>query len=645
MNKTLLILAFLLVHHFSFSQSYKVGQFEDNEITLSEVPYEQDAPAVVLLSEGNSRFFSGLLETTHFVRLKVLTEAGKEYADIRVRYYRGDNNTEDINGVKAQTTNFTNGKEETTKVSKDAIFDVDMGDGYREMRITFPNVQVGSIIEYQYKKTDKSITFIDGWTFQNKLPTLVSRYEITMHPALEYKTIGQGQNYYTKVEKSQERDTYQWVMRELRSLKEEPYMKNYRDYVDRIEFQLSQYQTGSGNGYQSGSEWKQVLNSWEVLGDELISIYSQKGYYRSNPIEKEILDTDLSGATQQEIASKAYYYLRDNYRIEGEDWIYPEQSLNQLFKSKVGTPVELMLALMGMLKSLGITCDPVLIGSKGYGRSDLVPFPFLNQFDEIVLLTELDGKSQFLDLSHSDAPFGYVDLDKHVAGGLYLEKNKSGIVPIDIKHSSNAVYYSQVKWNEEGELVMSSSHRKYQYEALNYSQEIEQLQKKNEDLAKLFEEEEGVVFENFKVDNLVKEKGVLTINFDTKFTEIAEQDMIIFSPLKFSSFSKNPFTQEYRMFPVDFEYAFTETYNTTVTIPEGYELDDYPLEGGYTIDGGFVTFVYKPSIINDNLNISARFSVTKPLIPASEYANLKYFMESVASKLSEPVILKKKIAE
>ena len=45
---------------------------------------------------------------------------------------------------------------------------------------------------------------------------------------------------------------------------------------------------------------------------------------------------------------------------------------------------------------------------------------------------------------------------------------------------------------------------------------------------------------------------------------------------------------------------------------------------------------------NDVLNISAKFVVKTPLIPATEYENLKYFMESVASKLSEPVILKKK---
>ena len=638
MNKPVLTFIFLLFSTLSFSQTHKLGEFNENEISMTEVAYEPDAPAVILVSQGHSRFASGFLETNHFVRIKILSEAGKEYADVRIRYYAGDKNTENISGVKAQTTNFVNGKEESVKVSKDGIFNVDLGDGYKEIRISFPNVQVGSIIEYQYKKMDKNLTFIDGWTFQNNLPTLYSNYEIKMNPSLEYKVMGQGQNYTTGVEKTHENDNYSWTLRDIHSLKEEPFMKNYRDYVDRIEFQLARYEV---NG-EYGPKWEYILNTWEVLGDEVISIYSQKGFYRSNPIEKEFLDVDLKGETQLQTAQNAYYFLRNNFRVDGEDWIYPKQNLNQLLKSKVGSPAELMLALMGVLKSEGISCEPVLIGSKGYGRSDLVPFPFLNQFDEILLLADLDGNQQFLDLSQADAPFGYLDLDKHVTGGLYLKEEQSRLVPIEIHNNSTSTYFSQVEMNDEGQLVMVNAQRSYGYIGLSMAKKIDRLQKRNESLEKLFDEEAGVKFDNFNVDNMLEDKNMVTLRFDMKFPEVVDQDMILFSPLKFSSFSENPFTQEYRMFPIDFGYAFSETYNTVVSVPEGYEIDDYPLEAGYSIDGGYVLFIYTPTIINDDLKISAKLMVNAPLIPASEYDNLKYFMESVASKLSEPVILKKK---
>ncbi|WBL42673.1 DUF3857 domain-containing protein [Algoriphagus halophytocola] len=639
MNKTVLTFALTFLSLASFSQTLKFGKFEESELSLSEVPFEPDAPAVILATQGSSKFGSGLLETSNFVRIKILAEAGKEYADVRVRYYSGDSNTESINRVKAQTTNFVDGKEEVTKVSGDGIFTVDLADGYKEMRITFPNVQVGSIIEYQYSKFDKNLTFIDGWTFQNEIPTLYSKYEINIPESLDYRSIGQGENFSTNVEKTDEYGNYGWILRDLRSVKEEPYMKNYRDYVDRIEFQLARYKT---NSTTSGIGWEDVLNTWEVLGDEVISIYSQNGYYRSNPIEKEFLDVDLSGATEAETAEKAYYYVRDNFKIVGEDWIYPEQNLNQLLKSKVGSPLEVMLTLMGVLKSVGIACEPVLIGSKGYGRSNLVPFPFLNQFDEVLLLAVLDGKPQFIDLSLSDAPFGYVDLDKHVKGGLYLAEKESKLIPIEIQHNSNTVYYSQVAINEEGELVMKSSHRNYMYRGLNLSHRIESIQKNQESLETLFKKNAAVVYEDFKVENELQEKDHLTLSFQMKYPESHNKDMLLFNPIKFSNFSENPFTQEYRIFPVDFGYAFSETYNTMISVPEGYEVDDYPLEESIAIPGGYVQFIYSSKLLGNNLNISGRLVVNNPLIPASEYPNLKYFMESVASKLAEPVVLKKK---
>src|SRR5690606_13514019 len=149
----ILTLIFLLISTLTFSQNYKLGEFEDSEISLTEVSYEPGAPAVLLVSQGNSGFISGYLETSHLVSFKILSEGGKEYADVRIRYYVGDQGTEDILAVKAQTTNFVNGEAESVKVSKEGIFEVDLDDGYKELRISFPNVQVGSIIEYQYKKT------------------------------------------------------------------------------------------------------------------------------------------------------------------------------------------------------------------------------------------------------------------------------------------------------------------------------------------------------------------------------------------------------------------------------------------------------------------------------------------------------------
>jgi len=623
-----------------YTQSLKMGEFSQAEIDLNSVPFEPDASAVVLVATGESRFFSDLLETQTFYRLKILTEAGKSQGDIRVRYYAGNTNVEEIAGVKAQVTTYENGRPIVIKLGKEDFKEVVIGNGVKEMRITFPNVQVGSILEYSYKKVDRNIEFLDGWTFPKDMPVLYSKYQITMIPPLEYKMIGQGANFFNKSEKSAANGTYSWVLRNLYSVKEEPYMKNYRDYVDRVEFQLSRYQRAATT---SGAEWEDFLNTWEKLGDEMIEYYTSKGFYRTNPLEKEVFSLDLSSGTEKEKAQKAYYYIRDNFVNEGEDWIYTDQTLGQLLKSKKGAPGELILAYMGILRSLGITCDPVLIGSKGYGRSEPVAFPFLNQFDEILLLANLDGQLQFLDLSDPLAPFGYVDLDKHVKAGLLLEKNLSKLIPIQIRHNSNTVVFSSISFKEEtGELIMDNTLRAFQYAGLKTARFSERLKKNGDPLTKLFQESfEETEIRNVTVDNQLAENNFFTTSFQLVVDELVNVDQLSFSPIPYSSFSKNPFTLDFRVFPVDFEYAFSETYTSNIQIPPGFEVDDYPQTETFSIKGNPVVFSYQVELLGEILKVTGKLEVKQPLVESRHYAELRLLMESVATKLSSPVILKK----
>ncbi len=639
MKNQLLILLAVLLPFSAWAQTPKMGEINQNEIDLKEVSFEPGAGAVYLVASGDARFFRSILETQYFYRMKILTEAGKEQADIRIRYYAGNTNIEEVSGIKAQITNFDGSVPTVIELGKENIFMVELGNGRREYRISYPNVQVGSILELSYKTANKNIEFLNGWSFQENIPVLFSKYQITMIPQLEYKMIGQGANFH-RAERSDSNGTYGWSLRNLHSLKEEPYMKNYRDYSDRVEFQLSRYQRAATT---SGPEWEDFLNTWEKLGDGLIDYYTEKGFYRTNPLEREVLSLDLSKGTEKEKAEVAYYYIRDNFENEGEDWIYTNQTLPQLLKSKKGAPGELILAYMGILKSQGIECHPVLIGSKGHGRSEIVPFPFLSQFDEILLLVKLDGNLQFLDLSDPLAPFGYVDLDKHVKSGLLLDKKASKLIPIDIRHNSNRIVFSNIKLDAEtGELVFDNVVRNYFYQGLTSIHHLELLKKNNIPLEKFLKDDfNSYEIRNAKVDDQLEEKNMVNITFQSFLKNASNEDLIIFNPLQISEFLKNPFTQEYRVFPVDFEFSFNETYTANLSIPEGYELDDYPTNESITIDGSPIGFNYQTENLGAVFKITARFEVKNPLIQPTSYGDLKFFMESVASKLAAPVILKK----
>lgn len=188
MNKLLTTALAILLPFWANAQTPKMGEINQNEIDLKEVSFEPGAGAVYLVATGESRFFSNILETNYFYRIKILTEAGKENADIPISYFAGSTNVEVVSGIKAQITNYENGVPVVTKLGKENIFLVDIGNGNKEYRLSFPNVQVGSILEFSFKKSDKNIDFLDGWDFQRYVPVLFSSYQITMCVTFSYST-------------------------------------------------------------------------------------------------------------------------------------------------------------------------------------------------------------------------------------------------------------------------------------------------------------------------------------------------------------------------------------------------------------------------------------------------------------------------
>lgn len=148
---------------------------------------------------------------------------------------------------------------------------------------------------------------------------------------------------------------------------------------------------------------------------------------------------------------------------------------------------------------------------------------------------------------------------------------------------------------------------------------------------------------NVEVENLLEERNYLNTKFQLAMAGAAEQEMLVFNPFKFSSFSKNPFTQDFRVFPVDFGYSFQQSLVANIHIPEGYEMEDYPTDEVLTIDGAPLIFTFKTEQIGQLFKVNAKIEVKKPLISSEQYVDLKFLMESIANKLKTPVIMKRTV--
>ncbi|GGF22916.1 DUF3857 domain-containing protein [Echinicola rosea] len=620
-----------------FSQEIKLGKYSQEELDMISCSFEPEAPAIVLGEQGVSYFSRSHLVTEIKRRIKVFdSEKAKDQADITIRYYVGeDGDMENISGLKAQVMNYVNGKEETTKLSKSDFYDSDAGNNYKEIRFTFPEVKEGSILEYEYKVYSKSITFIDGWSFQNNIPTAFSRYRIDIPEHLDYRFLGQGENFVLANQSKESRyGENEWVLTNLRSIKPEPYMNNFVDYLDKIEFQLAGYKDFSNNGH-----YESYLGSWQKLADELFSIDNFKSYFRNN-VAKDLQEIEVEGDSDLAKATHIYEYIKEHYGLNDERGFVPSQSAKRLMDGKVGGQTDLNLLFMAMLRAHGIQADPLLISTKGNGRSYLVQFPFVTQFNRLIVQVIIDGEPVYADTSEEHMPFGYLPMNSHVKGGFLVMEKDSGLINVSLNHKSGLQQMVDVSFKGDT-LHYDHAVRYLDYDAVDFLEENEGLAV--EDVEAWFELEENSQVDDFSLEKSMNETLRVESKFDLYKTFDYSTEMLLVNPIVIARHRENPFKVDERNFPVDFNYLISDNYIATIHVPEGYVLDDYPEKLTISMPGGLAKFMYLPQEDKANklLLINMKFDINSEIVHASEYQELKTFMEFLVNKLQEPVVLKK----
>ena len=147
------------------------------ELQMTSIPQVPGATAVYLdleqTTDDHLRMFS------YYVRLKVLTEGGKDYANVELPYVagHGGRTLDDIAGRTVQPDGtvvpFT-GKPYEKLIAKGNDYK------YKAKVFTLPAVQVGSILEYRYKIHYDDNYFINpNWLIQSELYLKKGHYQWT----------------------------------------------------------------------------------------------------------------------------------------------------------------------------------------------------------------------------------------------------------------------------------------------------------------------------------------------------------------------------------------------------------------------------------------------------------------------------------
>ena len=148
---------------------------------------------------------------------------------------------------------------------------------------------------------------------------------------------------------------------------------------------------------------------------------------------------------------------------------------------------------------------------------------------------------------------------------------------------------------------------------------------------------------NYEVTNTDDFKGFVSESFEFNLENAATKvgEDIYIKPLSFLRTKINPFTEEERMYPMDFGYPYKATYAVSITIPDGYEVLSSPKPTIIELPNKLGSYKYLINGSMDNIQLSINFELNQAYISAENYLFIKEFFNQMIIKEEEQVVLKK----
>ncbi len=612
------------------------GEITKPEINLKECSFERDAEAIYLRKSGEIKIERSKVFIRKHIRIKILSEAGLKHANVYIPFYI-KNGYEYIQYINAQTINVDqNDKVRKHEVSKNWIYTVDISEDWKEKRITFPNVKVGSIIEYEYLIVSKNFLYLNQWEFQENLPTLHSDLKVQLPGKLEYKVLLQG---YRLLRKYRDELTNYWELSHLPSIQSVSYLYNIHDYTEKIRFQLSGYQLYRDMIVEP--EYKTLMMSWEELANYSLNSFSFRSYLNKTRDAKSILDIiNIKNLSQLDKLKKIYNYVSTNYLWNGKYRRFTYQKFDELIESKSGYSSEVNLLLTLLLQEGGLEAYPMLISTRSHGDY-MKDFPFLSQFNHQITYVIIDKTPYYLDATDPLRPYFLLPEEAYVTEGFVLNKNNPQWHVFKYVPVSYSSIKAQATLDQNDTIGLKMLMKFSGYSAL----ENRKLIASKGEIALInhqIKPQWKISFPVFKSQFLYDKNKDL--EFRTNFELVVQgtgKNIFYLNPIFTNIIEENPFKSDIRNFPMQYPYPERLSYESALELPENVELLEWPESIRIKLPNNYGEFSYVLTRLDSVVHIFVEFILNEREIPSSQYKNLKEYYSIILSKLQEQIVYRK----
>ena len=605
----------------------KYGKPSKEELSLTSYAPDTTATAIYLFHQGQSDFIyhDGFqLTTEHWVRIKILKPQGVSYADVSVPYYSPtdkDEGQERASEIEGCSYNMENGKCIKTPMKRESISFERFNNLYKILKFSLPAVKEGTIIEYHYKLYSDYFSHIDNWMMQEELPMLYNQYKITIPHVFVYNIELRGKDYIQVKQRdssihateregssaggvskdftvSAQETTF--TSRNLPAIRQdESYCWCPEDYKVQVSFDLQGTQF-------TPNEYKPYSQKWE-------------------DVDKQVLKKKMAWNGRYQLYSK---------------------ELEKVIKKGSGSNADLNFILISILKDFGLEAYPVVMSRRSSG---MLPYNFpslqkLNTF--FVAIHDINKqKYVFLDSSMDVPAFNILPLELSVNKARILSrKEKEENKWVNVMALSNNKSFMKIDARIEGDQV--KGHRStvlYGQEAVEYQANAKHKQDSlvSNPENKISSQKEQLTVTNLKVKKQENDWALIEEEFDFVLQVNRTDNHLYINPMLFPQLKSNPFIQTERVLPIEFPYPYKFTMLSTLTLPEGYEVEELPQPQAIRSEGDGLQCKYMIQKQGNTILLNYVFHLKGYIFLSEQYKQLQELWTKVIEKNNALIVLKK----
>lgn len=623
----------LLLPALCHGQNYDWLPVTPQDMQFKEVAGYPNEPAVLLYHADYITYVSDYNQSEFvYNRIKVLTEAGKTYANVEIPIAPWIK----IHDLEARTIHPDGSISELTSKPFEKVILKNRDFKFLAETFTLPNVMVGTIIEYRFR-LQSSETYINHWILDHELFAVKEHFLFKHAGPFVMSFVVSGST--AKPEKKGE--TYELELTNVPPFRQEEQMPPTDNYKASVRFFYGKTDKSGVRGF-----WTEQARSWSLEVNNFIDDYRAIREAAAAAIGSETNPEEklrkIYARVQQ--VRNLYWERERSDKEEKKEHLKENKSVVDVLKHGYGNSYDISALFVAMARAAGFDASLILVAGREqrfYREDFLDPF----QYNWTIAGVSLQGKNLLLDPATKFCPFGFVRWTNTATSALKLEKNTWNFIIMPSFGQDRAVVLrnARVTLDDQGSLkghviVTFEGGEALERRLLDLQTDEAGRNKELEEEVASWLPPQSSVKMNYS-QGWQQTGGSIIADMEIEvpsYASKAGKRLLLLSSL-FPTKQKAVFLHPERKYPVYFPYAFSELDVTVIKVPAGYSAETIP--ESLELKPKFGMYRNNTKISEDQIVNTRGLFISQFMFEPAQYPELKeFFMKAEAADQSQAVL-------